>query len=200
MKSIFKFIADKKFYLAIGAITILIILVIISSATNKTINPLSLVGVGTDKKSDGYIRYEPTRTESEAMAISGEWLWTETTYDKKGWAPAKPNKVGDFALTLNTLMEATVKTDCNNLSGKYSLAELDINSTSTEIDNFKSSGNIQFSNMSSTKKYCEGSKEVAFTNDFTKVSAYNLQAKTLTLIVPGVGKISFVRSEVTEGQ
>ncbi len=200
MKTIFKKLSDNKFYIFIGIITIAIILIIINSATSKAPGRITQIGADVNSTNVNTLSPEEVIMQRGLMSISGEWIWTKTTYDKSGWAPSVPAKVGDFVLSLNTSMSATLKTDCNDVSAKYSITPSTSNATSTENAEFASAGQISVSDISSTKKFCQGSKEVAFVNDFKKVSSYDVGLNTLTLKIPEVGKISFTRSNVTDGQ
>lgn len=76
------------------------------------------------------------------MITENSWIWTETVYtDAETFVPNQPE---EFVLTFNEDGSMGSLTDCNNMGGGF------------EIDEEK---NINFSEMFSTKMYCEGSQE-----------------------------------------
>ncbi len=89
-----------------------------------------------------------TGTNAAQAKLEGKsWVWVSALYNDG--AKVLPNKAGDFSLTLDSDGSFYATTDCNSISGKYQ--------TNQNL--------IDFTEISSTKKYCVGSKEV----DFTKI-------------------------------
>jgi len=87
------------------------------------------------------------------------WNWVSTYYNDG--AEIKPNKEGIFVLTFNIDGRFSLKTDCNSVAGKYS-----VNPSA-----------ISFTQMVSTKMYCENSQETQFTEMLKKVRSYLFTSK-----------------------
>ena len=92
------------------------------------------------------------RSQEHVDRISSNvWIWSETYYgtgpDLDGLSPVKPKKEGVFTLTFKKDGTFSGTTDCNQIGGKY------------KIDY---ANGLEFSQVVSTKMYCEGSQEVEY--------------------------------------
>jgi heat shock protein HslJ len=88
------------------------------------------------------------------------WTWIEARYnDGRTITPAQRDK---FTLAFSTDTTFSATTDCNNVRGGYSVSE----------------GKIAFGeNMVSTRKYCAGSQEQAFTTLLRQAQRYHFTSK-----------------------
>jgi len=75
------------------------------------------------------------------------WDWISVLYSDDN--KIEPKETGSFTITFGDDGKFSASTDCNNMGGKYSITDK----------------NISFSEIISTKMYCEGSQE----NDFAKI-------------------------------
>ncbi len=102
-----------------------------------------------------------------------DWEWQKTVYgDGKEIEPKNPDT---FILTFNSDGTFGARTDCNRVGGKYSTK-----STVRDEDNGKyteKDGDISFSDMVSTKMYCEGSQEADFVTMLQEASEYLFTGK-----------------------
>jgi heat shock protein HslJ len=87
------------------------------------------------------------------------WTWVRTEYSdgKK----VSPKKVDAFTLTFNKDGTLSVKTDCNNMGGSYTVK----------------GGALSFSNMVSTLMFCDGSQEGEFSAMLSAVTNYRFTSK-----------------------
>ena len=118
---------------------------------------------GTALESD--LPYDLLRSHtssSPAPSIFGqEWAWTYTEYadGRRAVAPE-----GDrFILTLNEDGQYTSSTDCNAISGEFSLE--------AEV--------VSFGPALSTRMFCEGSQETVYTNDLLLSNSFVIQGGIL---------------------
>lgn len=88
-----------------------------------------------------------------------KWSWVSTVYsdDKK----VLPKKAGVFTLSLKEDGSFSASTDCNTISGRYSVK----------------GDKIMFSEMFSTLMYCEGSQESEYSKMLTEVESYKFTTK-----------------------
>jgi heat shock protein HslJ len=87
------------------------------------------------------------------------WNWISVTDPSVG--RTLPKKVGVFTLTFKKDGTFAATTDCNGMFGKYSAA----------------GKNISFSNIASTKMFCEESQEAVFTAIFENVASYAFSSR-----------------------
>lgn len=88
------------------------------------------------------------------------WDWIRATYnDGRIVTPKQPSR---FTVTFKNDGTFGATTDCNSVGGKYAASE---------------EGAISFSNMISTKMYCEGSQESDFTKLLGDASGYTFTSK-----------------------
>ncbi len=88
-----------------------------------------------------------------------KWTWIKTEMnDGKVTTPKKPEA---FSLTFGKDGKVSISTDCNSMGGSYK-------------DN---GGELTFSNMYSTKMYCEGSQEQDFAKSLGEVGSYMFTSK-----------------------
>ncbi len=88
------------------------------------------------------------------------WGWVEAFYNDE--RQVKPKTPGQFTLTFGDEGRFTAATDCNTMAGSY---VADTGPTG--------SGTIVFSDIISTKKFCEGSQETEFARLLTDSSHYS---------------------------
>ncbi len=98
--------------------------------------------------------FEGEADPSKMTLSMNNWNWIYTLYSDNTKITPKVDK--KFILTLKTDKTFSAKTDCNSVSGKYTL-----------------DGNkIAFTNMTSTLMFCEGSQERDFTKALSAVESY----------------------------
>jgi heat shock protein HslJ len=100
-------------------------------------------------------------TTSPTTNIRGSWLWVETL---KGEQTIVPKDAGAFSITFSDGSFAGT-TDCNNFSGAYTVRENDVS-----IDA-----------IAMSKKFCEDSQEMEFTQQFIGTLTAVQTGNTLTL-------------------
>ena len=88
-----------------------------------------------------------------------KWEWVKTQMNDG--ATVIPKKSGVFTLTFDKNGKINIGTDCNNMSGKYTVSEK----------------NITFSQMISTMMYCDGSQEQDFAKKINEVKSYMFTSK-----------------------
>lgn len=103
--------------------------------------------------------FEGEADPSKMTLGMNEWNWISSYYNDG--TEIKPNKDGVFLLTLGNDGRFSLKTDCNSVSGKYTTNQ----------------GKITFSQMVSTKMYCENSQETKFTEMLVKTQSYIFTSK-----------------------
>jgi heat shock protein HslJ len=86
----------------------------------------------------------PSPSVSGLSLTSKTWIWDHTGYNDG--TVIKPKKANAFTLKFNADGTFTATTDCNSVSGKVAT----------------NSYEISFTNMISTKMFCEGSQERDF--------------------------------------
>lgn len=86
-----------------------------------------------------------------------EWVSTEMNND----TVVKANKPGVFKMTFADTGDVSIKTDCNGMFGRYTAAN----------------NKMTFSNLASTKMFCEGSQETIFSKALNEVSGYFISPK-----------------------
>ncbi|MDP2705535.1 MAG: META domain-containing protein [Patescibacteria group bacterium] len=87
------------------------------------------------------------------------WTWIRALYNDG--REILPKKAGVFTLDFSKDGKFSVKTDCNSMGGTYSA----------------NGGQISFTDMMSTKMYCEGSQESEFANLLTNTSGYHFTSR-----------------------
>lgn len=86
---------------------------------------------------------------------SKTWLWSET---REGNSSVEPREKDAFVLTFkNDEASFSFSTDCNRGFGSY----------------LKNGNDLSFSNMGSTKMYCEGAQEADFIQMLNEVKSYS---------------------------
>ena len=100
-------------------------------------------------------------TTTESLNLSGTYIWVETV---KGAETTVPKQAGTFAVTFS---DGTIRgvTDCNDFSGPYT----------------KEANNINIGSLATTKKFCEGSQDIEFTQQFIGSLSVGVSGSTLTL-------------------
>lgn len=88
------------------------------------------------------------------------WEWIETIYNNSD-AEVKPSMTGVFSITFGNEGRFTLKTDCNSVAGKYSV----------------NGSKLAFSQMISTKMFCEGSLETKFSEMLVGVQSFSFNSK-----------------------
>jgi heat shock protein HslJ len=101
------------------------------------------------------------------------WKWITAT---EGGKEIKPLKVDAFTVKFNDDKTFTVTTDCNHMGGGYSADK----------------ANITFSDMFSTKMFCEGSQEMVFSSLLTDARTYRFTSRgELILTTKSGGTVTF---------
>jgi heat shock protein HslJ len=110
--------------------------------------PVVIVGENPEGEAD------PSRMKLDM----NPWTWISAT---EGGREIKPLKDRAFTLTFADKDSFTATTDCNHMGGKY------------VADN----GTISFSDIFSTKMYCEGSQEMVFSSLLGKARTYEFTSR-----------------------
>ncbi len=101
------------------------------------------------------------------------WKWISAT---EGGKEIKPLKTGAFTLTFPEIGKFTATTDCNQMGGSYSTDR----------------SAISFSDIFSTKMFCEGSQETVFSSLLTDATAYRFTSRgELILTTRSGGSVTF---------
>jgi len=87
------------------------------------------------------------------------WMWVSALYNDE--REIKPTQADAFTLTFKNDGTFSATTDCNSMMGSYSTGE----------------NTISFSNIASTKKYCEGSQEKDFLSLLETTSGYHFTSR-----------------------
>jgi heat shock protein HslJ len=87
------------------------------------------------------------------------WVWVSTLLNDE--TVVTPKEPGSFVLTFAEDGTFSVQTDCNAMGGKYTVDE----------------SSIAFSEIVSTKMYCEGSQEGTFSEYLMNTSQYHFTAR-----------------------
>ncbi|KND48892.1 MAG: hypothetical protein AB200_00495 [Parcubacteria bacterium C7867-005] len=151
---------------------------------NKNIGDVSLIKIGEMievngtlggdgsivpcESPDHYLRTKPIVVEdfegeadpSRMTLTMKTWNWISALYNDE--RAVKPKQAGKFTLTFKNDGTFSATTDCNGVGGKYTT---------------KPGSQIAFSEMMSTKMYCEGSDEVEFNQLLTNTSGYHFTSK-----------------------
>ena len=106
------------------------------------------------------------------------WVWDKTIMNDG--AIIAPAKAGAFTLALGPNGQANGQTDCNSYFVSYKIG---------------ADGIINFSNMGSTKMFCEGSQEEVFTKQVGDASQYMVDGfGNLVLLLPyDSGSVLFIK-------
>jgi heat shock protein HslJ len=101
------------------------------------------------------------------------WKWISAT---EGGIEVKPIKTDAFTVKFNPEGKFTATTDCNQMGGSYAADKT----------------NITFSNMFSTKMFCEGSQETVFSTLLSDARTYVFTSKgELVITTKTGGKVVF---------
>jgi len=143
----------KKIIIAFIAIIIIIVAIVQFTKPVTTSAPNSKLPEGSVPAGD------------PALLVGPTWVWEKTIMATS--TPFTPNKVGVFTLTFTADGRASGTTDCNGVSGTYTVG---------------SDGIITFGPLAMTKMFCEGSEEAVFADGISSVKSYMLGADgSLTL-------------------
>ena len=94
-----------------------------------------------------------------------KWTWQEASYNNKIITPKEKDQ---FTLSFQSDGKISVTTDCNNAFGSYQVSD----------------NNLTFSQMASTKMYCQNSQEDEFIAMLLKTSQIRIdEQKNLILIL-----------------
>ena len=113
----------------------------------------------------------PLTSTTTSLLPATSWSWTNTTLGTTTITP----KAGDkFILTFST---STVRstTDCNTLSGGYTINK--------EI--------LTFGQLVATKMFCEGSEEQTYSLFLSKATSYKIEGDSLMLSLSDKGTMTF---------
>ncbi len=120
-----------------------------------------------------YLKLDPETMQwgEVVQDFEGEADPSKMTLDMKTWAwifalfnderKVAPKKTGDFTITFEKDGKFTATTDCNAMFGEYKTDE----------------STIAFSAIGMTRKFCEGSQEVEFSELLTNSSGYHFTSK-----------------------
>ena len=98
---------------------------------------------------------DPSRMTLQMKA----WIWISALYNDG--KEIKPKQPGKFSLTFSNSGKFSASTDCNNISGNYTA----------------SADSISFSQIISTKMYCEGSEESDFVSLLQNAQKYHFTSR-----------------------
>lgn len=101
------------------------------------------------------------------------FVWKETVTSTG--TKILPKKQGSFILTLSKSLMMTSKTDCNAISGAFTI----------------NSNSLTFSNLASTKMYCEGSDETLYNKELTDTVSFATTTNELHLLLKNKDKMIF---------
>jgi len=102
------------------------------------------------------------------------WNWVGAQYRNN--TSVTPKKAGAFTLTFLSAKKFSATTDCNSVAGNYAA----------------DAGTITFSDVVSTRMYCEGSQESDFTKVFGEATSYRFTSKgELVFDLNGGGTATF---------
>jgi heat shock protein HslJ len=112
------------------------------------------------------------------------WIW-QGTITGKG-ANITPKKTGSFVINFATEGRMSASTDCNHVSGAYS-----VNGSS-----------LVFNSVASTQMYCDGSQESLFTSELQDVNNYGIDAngKLIFILKGNEGAMMFAPQVSTAQQ
>jgi len=117
---------------------------------------------------DHYLRSVPLTVdgfEGEAdptvMSLTMKpWTWISAQYNDG--RKAEPMRPGDFTVTFDGAGRFSARTDCNSMSGSYTAGK---------------DGVISFSQIVSTKMFCQGSQEAVFAALLTDATTYTFTSR-----------------------
>lgn len=102
------------------------------------------------------------------------WNWISTIFSET--LTVVPKNFDDFGITFGTDDRFNASTDCNSMGGSYVVK----------------GSTITFSNIFSTKKYCEGSQENDFSKTLSEVETYKFTSRgELIFTLKNGGKATF---------
>lgn len=102
--------------------------------------------------------FEGEADPSKMTLSMKKWEWIKTTLQNE---TVLPKKSGVFLITLNDDKAVIIKTDCNAMIGRYNV-----------------DGNmITFSEIASTKMYCEGAQEQLFSEMINSVKQFRFTSR-----------------------
>lgn len=134
---------------------------------NKTFLTVIVAGVvlvGGFFLFNSYIYKEKQADTTDATLTSKTWSWVAALYnDGREILPQDPTA---FTLTFGTDGTFNATTDCNNMSGSYTV---------------QNDGQISFGQIAMTKMYCEGSQEGTFSRLLTDTATYHIESGELIL-------------------
>lgn len=111
---------------------------------------------------NNYIYQEKQADPTDASLTSQTWTWVAALYnDGREVVPQDPT-----AFTLNFGTDGTfdATTDCNSMSGSYTVGD---------------DGQISFGPIAMTKMFCEGSQEQTFSRLLTDTTTYHITSGEL---------------------
>jgi len=106
----------------------------------------------------------PAAEGDRAILTSQTWTWVRTEMNDDSLIT--PNKPGIFTVTFNEDGRVNLGTDCNSMSGSYSLPAV---------------GQIAFAPFSTTFMFCEGSQEGEFSGKLRDSTGYMFEDDQLVL-------------------
>ncbi|MHB1330357.1 MAG: META domain-containing protein [Minisyncoccota bacterium] len=120
---------------------------------------LSVVGVVAGFYTlNNYIYREKQADEDVNSIHEKTWVWVSALYNDG--REVLPKKGSNFTLTFGTDGKFIAGTDCNSVGGSYVVDE--------------EMGGVSFSNIFSTKMYCEGSQEMEFIKLLEGTQGYHI--------------------------
>ena len=133
----------------------------------------------TQKEPSVEIGFVSDTDPESSLDLSGSvWTWHALLVNNTNLEIASPEA---FKLTFTSDQTFSSATDCNTLNGFY-------RSTHGSA--------IKFSNIASTKMYCESSQEDIYKSVLSAVESYSLTANELSLYAPGANSIITFRREL----
>jgi heat shock protein HslJ len=129
-----------------------------------TIMAVAAVLVGGFFVLNNYIYQEKQAEPGDASLTSQTWTWVAALYnDGREIIPQDPTA---FTINFGTNGTFSATTDCNSMSGSYTVGD---------------AGQISFGPIIMTKMFCEGSQEATFAQLLTDTSTYHIASGELIL-------------------
>lgn len=123
---------------------------------------------------------EPAPNRSDANLIRTPWQWKNTTMVVDGGTRVEtiePEEPSQFVVRFEEDGRMSATTDCNNVSGRYSV----------------DGAGLTFSELTSTRMFCENSLEEEFTDQLSRVVGFLLRDDEVQFLVGEEGIMTLER-------
>lgn len=142
---------------------------------NKQLNILVIIGfvillvffgIMIERKRDNQDVLNGGQSTSQSeLRIAGPWAWKNVEYSNGSGESASDSQ--QFILAFEDDNRFSSTTDCNNVSGSYTL----------------DGNNLKFENMLSTQMYCEDSQETTYIQVLGDTKSYEINGNLLKLFL-----------------